>query len=46
MFRLEGHLADPEYLPPYVEVAKLGSRPRLSGACARRRARSRSCGRT
>ena len=23
MFRLEGHLTDAEYLPPYVEVAKL-----------------------
>ncbi len=28
VFRLEGHLTDPEYLPPYVEVAKLGNRPR------------------
>jgi len=27
VFRLEGHLTDPEYLPPYVEVAKLGIRP-------------------
>jgi hypothetical protein len=27
LFRLEGHLTDPEYLPPYVEVAKLGNRP-------------------
>jgi len=26
VFRLEGHLTGPEYLPPYVEVAKLGTR--------------------
>ena len=31
LFRLEGHLTDPEYLPPYVEVAKLGHRPQLTG---------------
>ena len=31
MFRLEGHLTNPEYLPPYVEVAKLGTRPRPTG---------------
>jgi hypothetical protein len=27
VFRLEGHLTDPEYLPPYVEVAKLVQGP-------------------
>lgn len=27
VFRLEGELTDPKYLPPYVEVAKLGVRP-------------------
>jgi len=32
VFRLEGHLTNPEYLPPYVEVVKRGQRPRLSGA--------------
>ena len=26
LFRLEGHLTSPEYLPPYVEVAKFGAR--------------------
>jgi hypothetical protein len=26
LLRLEGHLTSPEYLPPYVEVAKLGNR--------------------
>ncbi len=31
VFRLEGHLTDPEYLPPYVEVAKLGNRQPLTG---------------
>jgi hypothetical protein len=31
VFRLEGHLTDPEYLPPYVEVAKLAPRPRHAG---------------
>jgi hypothetical protein len=31
LFRLEGHLTDPEYLPPYVEVAKLGNRQPLTG---------------
>jgi len=31
VFRLEGHLTDSEYLPPYVEVAKLGNRPQLTG---------------
>jgi hypothetical protein len=31
LFRLEGHLTDPEYLPPYVEVAKLGNRQPLAG---------------
>jgi len=31
VFRLQGHLTDPEYLPPYVEVAKLGIRPALTG---------------
>jgi hypothetical protein len=31
VFRLEGHLTVPEYLPPYVEVAKLGNRPQLTG---------------
>ena len=31
LFRLEGHLTDAEFLPPYVEVAKLGARPPLSG---------------
>jgi hypothetical protein len=25
VFRLEGHVTDPEYLPPYVEVTKLGA---------------------
>jgi hypothetical protein len=29
VFRLEGRLTDPEYLPPYVEVAKSGVRPGL-----------------
>ena len=33
VFRLSGHLTDPEYLVPYVEVAKLGARPhRCNGA--------------
>jgi len=27
VFRLEGELTDPKYLPPYVEVVKLGVRP-------------------
>jgi uncharacterized protein DUF1839 len=31
VFRLEGHLTSPEYLPPYVEVVKLGSRPPQTG---------------
>jgi hypothetical protein len=31
VFRLEGHLTDPGYLPPYVEVAKLGVRPPVAG---------------
>jgi hypothetical protein len=31
VFRLDGRLAGPEYLPPYVEVAKLGARPALEG---------------
>ena len=31
VFRLQGHLADPEYLPPYVEVAKLGVRRAHTG---------------
>jgi len=31
LFRLEGHLTDPEFLPPYVEVAKLRARPLLAG---------------
>ena len=31
VFRLEGHLTNPEYLPPYVEVAKLGTRPPPTG---------------
>jgi hypothetical protein len=31
VFRLEGHLIDPEFLPPYVEVAKLRARPPLAG---------------
>jgi hypothetical protein len=31
VLRLEGHLTDPEYLPPYVEVAKLGVRPARAG---------------
>ena len=31
VFRLEGHLTDPEYLPPYVEVAKLGNQPPRTG---------------
>jgi len=31
VFRLEGHLTNPEYLPPYVEIAKLGDRPALAG---------------
>jgi hypothetical protein len=31
VFRLEGHLTDPEYLPPYVEIAKFGKRPPLDG---------------
>ena len=31
VFRLEGHLTDPEYLPPYVEVAKLGNLARPTG---------------
>jgi len=29
VFRLQGHLTDPDYLPPYVEVAKRGIRPGL-----------------
>jgi hypothetical protein len=33
VFRMSGHLTDPEYLVPYVEVAKLGARPqRCNGA--------------
>lgn len=31
LFRLAGHLTDPEFLPPYVEVAKLGAAAPLSG---------------
>jgi hypothetical protein len=31
VFRLEGHLTDPEYLPPYVEVAKLDNQPMRTG---------------
>lgn len=31
VFRLDGRLADPEYLPPYVEVAKLGTGRALAG---------------
>jgi hypothetical protein len=31
VFRLEGHLTNSEYLPPYVEVAKLGTRPTPTG---------------
>jgi hypothetical protein len=31
LFRLSGHLTDAEFLPPYVEVAKLGARTPLSG---------------
>jgi Domain of unknown function (DUF1839) len=31
VFRLEGHLTENEFLPPYVEVAKLGKRPRWTG---------------
>jgi hypothetical protein len=31
VFRGHGHLPDSEYLPPYVEVVKLGARPALSG---------------
>lgn len=27
LLRLEGHLAGPEFLPPYVEVARFGPRP-------------------
>ncbi len=34
-FRLEGRLTDPEYLPPYVEVAKLGTRPAPAGPALR-----------
>jgi hypothetical protein len=34
VFRLQGHLTDPEYLPPYVEVAKLGVRPGLQPTLA------------
>jgi hypothetical protein len=30
VFRLEGRLADPEHLPPYVEVAKIGRRAALT----------------
>ena len=37
VFRLEGHLTDPEYLPPYVEVAKFGNRPPRTGRALRRR---------
>ena len=37
VFRLEGHLTNPEYLPPYVEVAKLGTRPLPAGRALRRR---------
>ena len=36
VFRLEGRLTDPEYLPPYVEVAKLGVRPPQAPPRARR----------
>jgi len=31
VLRLEGHLRDPECLPPYVEVVKLGARPARAG---------------
>ena len=31
LLRLEGHLADSEYLPPYVEVAKMGAAARRTG---------------
>jgi hypothetical protein len=31
VFRLEGHVTNPEFLPPYVEVAKLRTRPPLAG---------------
>ncbi len=31
VLRLEGHLRDPECLPPYVEVVKLGARPAQAG---------------
>jgi hypothetical protein len=31
VFRLSGHLTDPEFLPPYVEVAKLSARTPLAG---------------
>ena len=31
LFRLDGHLASADYLPPYVEVVKLGMRRPLSG---------------
>jgi len=31
VFRLQGRLTDPEYLPPYVEVAKLSVRPPQTG---------------
>ncbi len=31
LLRLEGPLTSPEYLPPYVEVAKFGARPPVAG---------------
>ena len=31
LFRLDGHAAGPDTLPPYVEAAKLGVRPPLNG---------------
>jgi Domain of unknown function (DUF1839) len=31
LFRLEGHLTDPEYLPPYAEVVKRSTGPALAG---------------
>jgi hypothetical protein len=31
LFRLKGRLTDPQYLPPYVEAAKLGVRRPLTG---------------
>ena len=35
LLRLEGPLTSPEYLPPYVEVAKFGTRPALAGTALR-----------